>query len=151
MRIDSLRRYFPVVQSIAGLSKDQKVKVGAIALSSDGQILSTGYNGMPRGLDDANPERQVKPEKLFWFCHAEENLVAQAARAGVALKGCTVIVTPLFPCSCCARMLIQAGVARVVVHQDTNLTHSTEKWFQESLRAQMMFHETGVHLTIHEF
>lgn len=130
-----------VAQAVASLSKDRSTKVGAIALGPDREILSTGYNGPPRGVDDDRPERHEKPEKYFWFSHAEENLVAQAARSGVSLMGSTVLVTPLFPCSACARMLIQAGVKTVVYEA---VDDPSEKWVEEHRRSTQMFAEAGV-------
>jgi len=92
------QRFLELAALIAGWSKDS-TKVGAVAVSPDRAIVSTGYNGPPRGVQDM-PDRvgtsgSSNPEKYLWCAHAEENLVAQAARIG-------------------ARMLIQAGVARIV-------------------------------------
>jgi dCMP deaminase len=110
------QRFLELAALIAGWSKDS-TKVGAVAVSPDRAIVSTGYNGPPRGVQDM-PDRvgtsgSSNPEKYLWCAHAEENLVAQAARIGVSLLGTTVYATHA-PCAPCARMLIQAGVARIV-------------------------------------
>lgn len=121
----------------ASKSKDPSTQVGAVVIGPDGEIRATGYNGLPRGVADL-PERMERPAKYLWTSHAEENLVAHAARIGVSLKGCTVYVTH-FPCSRCARSLIQAGVTGVVV--DTGTTSMPAEEFEV---AEQMFSEAGV-------
>jgi dCMP deaminase len=121
----------------ASKSKDPSTQVGAVVIGPDGEIRATGYNGLPRGVADL-PERMERPAKYLWTSHAEENLVAHAARVGVSLKGCTVYVTH-FPCSRCARSLIQAGVTGLVV--DTGTTSMPPEEFEV---AEQMFGEAGV-------
>jgi dCMP deaminase len=121
----------------ASKSKDPSTQVGAVAVGPDGEIRATGYNGLPRGVDD-RPERMERPAKYLWTSHAEENLVAHAARVGVSLKGCTVYVTH-YPCSRCARSLIQAGVSRIHVGDG-----KTSMPAEEFDTARVMFEESGV-------
>lgn len=118
-------------------SKDPNTKVGAIAVGPGGEVRATGYNGPPKGVYDA-PARFERPAKYLWISHAEENLVAHAARVGVSLDGCTVFVTH-HPCARCARSLIQAGVAGVVVGDGT--TSMPEEEFDV---AEQMFAEAQV-------
>jgi dCMP deaminase len=104
-------RFLELAKTVAQWSKDT-TKVGAIATDPGSRaILETGYNGIPRGVADL-PARRERPAKYLWTAHAEENLVAHAARA--KLQNADVTVTHLC-CSKCARMLINAGVARVFV------------------------------------
>lgn len=107
-------RFLELARHIAGWSKDT-TKVGAVAVSNARAVLETGYNGLPRGVED-RPERMERPAKYLWTGHAEENLVAHAARA--RLEGATVYVTHLCCCGC-ARMLINSGVARIVCGNGT--------------------------------
>lgn len=116
-------------------SKDPSTHVGAVAVGDINQIVETGYNGLPRGVHDL-PERMQRPAKYLWTSHAEENLVATAARS--RLQGTTVYVTHLC-CSRCARMLIQAGVAKVVAGDGKTSMPSEE--FEV---AMTMFREAGV-------
>jgi dCMP deaminase len=94
-------------------SKDPSTHVGCIIVGPDKEILSTGFNGLPRGVRDVL-ERMDRPEKYLWTAHAEENAVAQAARVGARLKGATAYVTHE-PCARCVRSLIQAGIVEVRV------------------------------------
>lgn len=133
------RRFLGLAKQIADWSKDT-TKVGALAVDANRRILESGYNGIPRGVEDL-PERRERPAKYLWAAHAEENLVAHAARD--RLHGSTVYVTHLC-CSRCTRMLINAGVAKVVCGPGT--TSMPEEEFEV---ARQMFLEAGVELEQH--
>ena len=94
-------------------SKDSKTQIGAIIVGNDNEIVSTGYNSFPRGIDDTNPLRQERPEKYFWFEHAERNAIYNAARIGVSTKGTTMYLSHWFPCADCARGIINAGITTI--------------------------------------
>ena len=74
-------------------SKDERTQVGAVIVGKDKEIVSTGYNSFPRGIKDDKKKRQERPEKYFWFEHAERNAIYNAARIGVSTKGCTMYLT----------------------------------------------------------
>jgi dCMP deaminase len=139
--LDRYRKFVPAVLAIAAMSKDRSTKVGALALGPDREIRSAGYNGFPRGVNDDVDARHERPLKYRWSSHAEENLVAQAARSGVALAGCTVMVSALYPCAACARMLIQAGVVRIIA---ISPDEENPRWIEDGEIARAMFAEAGV-------
>jgi len=96
-------------------------KVGAI-LVKDKKILTTGYNGAPAGLAHCEEagclrERLGVPRgerhELCRGTHAEQNAIIQAASYGIGIRGATLYSTH-FPCVLCTKMLINAGVDRVV-------------------------------------
>ncbi|MEF8879690.1 MAG: dCMP deaminase family protein [Candidatus Thermoplasmatota archaeon] len=96
-------------------------KVGAI-LVKDKHILSTGYNGAPKGLKHCDEvgcirsERNIPSGQRHELCrglHAEQNAIIQAAVFGVSIKGSTLYCTNT-PCVVCVKMLINAGVKEVV-------------------------------------
>jgi len=84
-------------------------KVGAVLVGSNNTIISTGYNGRPSGV----PHFRINPEDELKECHAEMNAVCFAARHGISTEGSTLYTT-VVPCIHCARVLVQAGVRRVV-------------------------------------
>ena len=128
-----------ILREVALLSKDRNTQVGAIALDDNNNIVSTGYNGFPRGVNDDIEERHQRPEKYRWTSHAEENLVAQAAYMGKSLKGCTILVSSLFACESCARMIIQSGIKKIIApHVDEG------NWKDSNSVAVTMFKEAGV-------
>ena len=89
-------------------SKDESTQIGAVIVGKDKEIVSTGYNSFPRGINDKKKERQERPEKYFWFEHAERNAIYNAARIGVSTKGTTMYLSCGVPCSDCARGIINA-------------------------------------------
>jgi len=134
-----VHRFMEIARLAASWSKDT-TKVGAVARNDDRLVLGTGYNGLPRGVQDL-PERMERPAKYLWTAHAEENLVAQAARQ--VLAGSTVSVTHMC-CARCARSLINAGVKRV----EFDGKGTTSMPPEEFEVAKVMFQEAGVELVM---
>ena len=90
------------------------------------RILTTGYNGAPRGLPHCSEvgclrEKEEVPSgerhELCRGLHAEMNALLQAAVHGIRIEGATLYSTT-FPCSLCAKMLINGGITRIVCTQD---------------------------------
>ena len=135
-------KYMGVARAVAELSKDQSTKVGAIILGPEYEARSLGYNGAPRGCSaDEDSRGTTRPEKYFWFSHAEANAITNAARVGTPLAGGTIVVTH-FPCMDCARAIVQAGLVRVVApHPDALFL---ERWAEHVGRAQSLFAECSV-------
>lgn len=133
-------KFIAIARQVALLSKDQATQVGAIAIGPSGEIRAMGYNGMPRGCDDDDERRHVRPEKYFWFEHAERNLLYNAARVGTPLEGCTLIVHGLYPCMDCARGIVQAGFVEVI----TPAPQDDSRWADHAYRATQLFVECGI-------
>lgn len=125
-------------QHAASKSKDS-AQVGAVLVDDENTVILTAYNGPPRGVDDI-PERRERPMKYLFASHAEQNLIAFAARKGIRTDGHTVYVTH-FPCSGCAKTLIQAGIRRVIVGPGT-----TSMPAEEFNIAGRMFEEANVNI-----
>jgi len=133
-------RYFMDIAQLAAVrSKDRSTQVGAV-LIRDRNIISTGYNGFPRGVNDNLEERHQRPEKYLWTIHAEENAILNAARLGVSTEGATAYVTPLHPCSGCAKALIQSGITEVVFEQ----LLPNDRWVEETEKAKQLFQAAKV-------
>jgi dCMP deaminase len=111
------KRFFGICEEVASWSGDHGRHVGAVIVGPDNEIRSTGYNDLPRKVIDL-PERRMREtgEKYYFTCHAEENAITNAARMGIALKG-TRIWCNLFPCSTCARMIIQSGIIELNTYE----------------------------------
>ena len=112
--------YFMGIALLSSLrSKDPNTKVGACIVDKDNKVVSIGYNGMPRGVDD-NKVSWNKGEgldsKYLYVCHAEFNAILNT-RNGAALEGCTLYVT-LFPCNECAKAIIQTGIKEIVYYDN---------------------------------
>lgn len=144
----NLMKFLPVAQSLANLSKDPAVKVGAIIVDDDGNLLSSGWNGFPRGVIDSHHRLNSRELKLCFVVHAEANAIAQAARTGARVYGANIIVTERHPCRSCAGLIIQAGIRRVyapVMGDDAN-----QQWHDDRKFAQTMFNEAGVDVIEYE-
>jgi len=120
--------YFMAIgQVVASRSVCLRHKIGAVIASGDRQILSTGYNGPPRGMKhcaerggcirvEAGIASGTRQEYCFGL-HAEQNAIVQAAREGIRLLGSTLYCT-YKPCSLCARMIVNAGIRAVFFMAD---------------------------------
>jgi len=128
---------------IAKRSRDPSTKVGAVILRPDNTIVSCGYNGFPRKVDD-NPLIYLnKSRKLLRVVHAELNAILTSREP---LHGCTIYISPLHPCSQCAAAIIQSGITRVVARIDPSRTSTT--WAVSFNEAADMFKEADVDVLI---
>lgn len=100
--------FLKVAASIAAFSHCNRYKVGAVIVDQDNRIISTGYNGTPKGTcnDCEDDNGKTKPTVI----HAERNAIAYSRQN---ITGCTLYVT-LSPCIVCASEIIQCGISRVV-------------------------------------
>lgn len=111
----------------------------AAVIVRDQRIVSTGYNGTPRGVQNCceggcarcagdAPSGVSLGECVC--CHAEENAITQAAYHGIALRGATLYST-LSPCLMCAKMIINAGIQEVVYENEYEFSEQTRKLLHE--------------------
>lgn len=126
----------------AAKSKDPSTKVGAVIFDRDYRIVSIGYNGFPRGVNDSLDRLGNRATRLFGTLHAEDNAILFADRD---LSGCGIAVWPLPPCAHCAARIVQTGIIRVfmpVVDMDR-----LERWRESFDLANQFFKEAGVGVT----
>jgi len=129
-------------------SKDERTQIGAVIVGKDKEIVSTGYNSFPRGIDDNKSERQERPEKYYWFEHGERNAIYNAARIGVSTKGCTMYLSCGIPCADCARGIINAGIVRIFCERGEGA--KGKKWDESAERSWEMFNEAGVKVCFYD-
>jgi dCMP deaminase len=97
-------------------------KIGAIIVRNN-RILTTGYNGAPAGIKSCQERGEClrrklgipsgKQHELCYAIHAEQNAIIQAAKLGVSIEGAALFCTHQ-PCVICAKMIVNAGISRVV-------------------------------------
>jgi dCMP deaminase len=102
--------YLKMAESWSQLSHCQRKKVGAIIVN-DGMIISDGYNGTPAGFDNCC-ENELG-ETNWYVLHAEANAILKVAKSTNNCKGATLYLT-LSPCKDCSKLVLQAGITRVV-------------------------------------
>lgn len=134
-------RYLNLAQEISKWSKDPSRKIGAVAVGSKGQILSQGYNGFPRGINDATERLEDRPTKYKYVVHAEMNVIYNATFSGVSLDGASLYVYGLPVCSECAKGIIQVGIKEVHIFIDQ---HVDLRWLKSWEDTRDMFDEAGV-------
>ena len=119
MELDKLdRTYMNMARELSKLSHAKRRKVGCLIVKNT-HIIAEGINGTPRGFDnnceyvDHVDHMYTKPEVL----HAESNAITKLARSTNSSSGATVYVT-CCPCFECSKLIIQAGIERVVYGDD---------------------------------
>lgn len=132
--------YISMAYMVAMKSKDQGAKLGAVIVTDTNEIISTGFNGFARGLDETIEERLEKPLKLKYTVCAESNAIFAAVRQGKSLFGSTLYV-PWCPCNRCTLAIIQSGITTVVTHKDN--PHSIS-WNDEMELSEQQLVEAGV-------
>lgn len=142
-------KYYKLTKFMAKeFSKDESTKVGALFMYPGTlQILSMGYNGMPRGVNELKEVRWQRPLKYRFVEHAERNAIYNAAQSGISLKDAICVVT-MFPCADCARGIIQSG-CKMVISLNLNECYDNEKfvrWMPDWEISLEMFKEADVKL-----
>jgi len=114
--------FMKITHLVSERSTCMRRKVGAIIVK-DKRIISTGYNGSPRGLAHCleigcmREQLEIPSGERHEMCrgaHAEQNAIIQAAGSGVNMEAATMYCTTA-PCSTCAKMIINAGIERLVL------------------------------------
>lgn len=128
--------FIGLAQLSAKRSKDPNTKVGACLVDQNKRVIGLGYNGMPKGNDNFPWEREGKPidTKYPYVIHAEMNAILNSTKL---IKDASIYVS-LFPCSNCAKLLVQAGVIEVVYSDDKY------KGTEDDDIAQKILKESGV-------
>lgn len=140
-------RYLELARFVSAWSKDPSTKTGAVIVDPDQRVVSLGYNGFAKGVDDS-PERYADRElKYKMVSHCEVNAVLFAERD--RLKGATLYTYPFISCSRCAVQMIQAGITRCV--GPVLPAHLQERWGEDLKLTRTMFAEAGVELHEVEF
>jgi len=134
-------RFMEVAKLAATWSKDPSKQVGAVIVDSTRRILGTGYNGFPRGVDDAWGRYADREVKLSMVVHAELNAILNAH---ASLEGATIYVTAP-PCSECAKAIIQSDIERIVW---CGSLHLSERWAKSLEVSMLMLDEAGIDVEI---
>ena len=114
--VDDWDQYFLHIALTVSIKSKDSTRVGAVIASPSNVLLSTGFNGLARGVYDDEKILDNRDEKLKVICHAEQNAIVNAARiGGHALDGATIFVTK-FPCLACCNNIVQAGIKRIYTH-----------------------------------
>lgn len=125
-------------------SKDPSTKVGAVIVDSEKILVSCGFNGFPRKIEDKKENLENREEKLKRIVHAEIN--ALIFSKGKNLKKGTLYTYPFMPCSRCTPIVIQSEISRVVAPYSEN-----PRWINDFKISKELFEEAGVTLELYHF
>lgn len=138
------QRFLEMAKLVSTWSKDPSTKVGAVIVDHEHRVVSVGFNGFARGVED-RPERLNDREvKYKMVVHAESNALLFAQRN---LNGCTLYVWPFMPCAACAAKIIQTGITDVVAPPAS--VEQMERWSKDFELTRQMFQEANIGLTIY--
>lgn len=138
--------FMKIVEMVGTRSTCDRGRAGCVIVK-DKRIVCTGYAGSPVGLphcDDVGHEMHTvthadgsQTQHCIRTTHAEQNAICQAARFGVSLEGATLYLK-MTPCYVCAKMIINAGIKRVVCEKD----------YHAGARSKEIFAEAGIQFNI---
>jgi dCMP deaminase len=132
--------YFMEIAAVTATRANCSRRKVAAVVVSENRVISTGYNGTPRGVKNcfeggcarcsgAAPSGASLEECIC--VHAEQNAICQAAYYGTRLAGASLYVT-ISPCLTCAKMIINAGIREVIYGGDYAFTEQTERLLKEA-------------------
>lgn len=131
--------WMEMAHKITERSKDPSTQVGAIIVTDENYIVSTGYNGFPSKMKETEEDWLNKPVKYDTVIHAEANAVGIAAKRGSRTDGATMYCTH-FPCLNCAKTIIAAGIKKLIWQTEV------AGWAEENKKAKTLLEKAGVEL-----
>src|SRR6478736_2390241 len=142
------KRFIELAKHVSTWSKDPSTKVGAVIVDpSTRKVVSMGFNGFPRGVDDTDERYNDRDTKLSLICHAELNAIVQAEQS---VKGCDIYIYPTLmkpaPCPECSKIIAQSGIKNVLFYKSDKPL--SERWQKLAEASHIILNEAGV--TCHE-
>jgi len=134
---------------IATKSKDIHTKIGAV-LVKDKSVISEGYNGFPRKVNDDINDRNQRPTKYEYVVHSEMNCICNCSKKGISSND-TTLYCFAFPCNNCAKALINAGIIELVYHKqwdDVGINKNSDKWKEATKHSEIMLNEAGINVRV---
>lgn len=127
-------------------SNDDSTKTACMLVAANGQDASLASNRMISGIKDT-PDRREQPAKYKYFAHAEENAIAEAARTGFGTHGATAYINWV-PCVPCFRLLVAAGIVRIVGKDNGKLDH--EEFKEDFQIVEELSKEIGIDFKVYD-
>ncbi|MGD9727372.1 MAG: cytidine/deoxycytidylate deaminase family protein, partial [Nitrospiraceae bacterium] len=131
-------RFLDLAHVIAMNSKDPSTRVGAVIANDKKLVVGMGFNGFPRGVVDSAERYNSREEKYPRIVHAEVNAILNAV---AAVQGCSLFGTH-FPCTDCAKVIIQSGIGHVITPAPS--ADMLDRWGRSFDITKSMFEEAGV-------
>ena len=142
--------FMEVAKAVAKRATCDRGRSGCV-IAKDRQILVTGYVGSPKGLphcDEVGHQMKItthedghQTQHCVRTAHAEQNAIVQAAKLGVAIDG-AILYCKMTPCSVCAKMIINAGIKKIVCEKKYHAGGDSEEMFRQAGVELNYFDET---------
>jgi dCMP deaminase len=140
------RRFLELGDLVASWSKDPSTKVGAVITDGHNSIISVGFNGFPRGMEDTPERLGDRDDKYSRTIHGEINALLHAR--GSLPEGCTLYTVPFMPCDRCVVQMLQGGIRRFVTRVATG--ERLERWGATFEKTRDYINECGGELIEYE-
>lgn len=138
-------RWIQMAELVSSWSEDPSTKVGCVIVNDEQDLLSIGWNGLPRGIVSSVEKIEHRPTKYSWIEHAERNAIYNGTRTGSKnFKGATMYIL-YFPCCDCARAIIQSGISTIVVKQNNDDSFK-ERWTENLKMSKQMLVEANIQI-----
>jgi len=142
--------FLDMATRVARESKDPSTQVGCVLVGPGKEGLGFSFNGLPRGVDDTERRLHNRAIKYRMIVHAEQNMIATAARMGITTLNCSMYMAARnlqcmvwggYPCDQCAASIVQAGIREFV---SWDMKAPDPRWGRNSHYARDIFAEAGV-------
>jgi len=140
---DLLRNAYRIADTY---SDDPHTKNGAVLVNRHGEVIGTGANCLPIGVETR--DRLVRPKKYSFIEHAERNAIFAACRQGECTNG-GVLYCPWFACADCARAIIQAGIRLVIGHKQM-FDRADDRWCESIAYGNEMLREAVIETRLYD-
>lgn len=137
--------YMGLAFYVAMKSEDTSTHSGAVIVNDFQRAVSFGYNGLPTGVLNT-PDKNIRPDKYLYYEHAERNAIYNAEKIE---PGCRIYVN-FFPCTDCARGIIQKRIKEVIYHAEFTAIGDAsggKEWTKDEVASRDMLIEAGVKIT----
>ena len=135
-------RMIQLAELIATWSKDPSSKCGSV-IADGNRVVSTGFNGFPVGVEDTEERLNDRSLKYPIIKHAEANAILLSREL---VRGMTLFVSPLLPCTECAGDMIQTGIKRVVFRTPDRDHPTCDVWLEKFHLSKEILDEAGVEI-----
>lgn len=140
------RRFIELAKNISDWSLDPSTRTGAVIYDKENRIISTGYNGFPKGIEDKEELLENREKKYPRMSHCEMNAILFAHRD---LTDCCLATYPFMSCARCAVSVIQSGIKKCVAPKLPE--HLKIRWEKDTILSKELFKEAKVELIEYNF
>lgn len=133
------KHFLNIAREVSASSKDPSTKVGIVIVKNK-IVVGTGYNGFPRGVRDLRSRYDDRETKYALVVHGEPNAILMA---GDRASGATLYAWPFPVCSDCCKLIIQAGIKRIVCVAESD-PERKKRWEKSMKYTTLMCNEAGV-------